>query len=153
VRETLGLDAESKIGWVVSLDSGLQMDADRDQMLRALLNLARNSKEALETRASNDPARDQIRILGRREGSVTVLEISDTGPGLPAASRDQLFKPFLASARRGGTGLGLAIASELVQAHGGEIRLVDGTIGATFRVAIPDRPVALSERRAERARA
>ena len=153
VRETLGLDAESKIGWVVSLDPGLQMDADRDQMLRALLNLARNSKEALETRAPNDPARDQIRVLGRREGSVTVLEISDTGPGLPAASREKLFKPFLASARRGGTGLGLAIASELVQAHGGEIRLVDGTIGATFRVAIPDRPVALSERRAERARA
>jgi signal transduction histidine kinase len=84
---------------------------------------------------------------------VTVLEISDTGPGLPAPSRERLFKPFLSSARRGGTGLGLAIASELVQAHGGEIRLVDGTIGATFRVAIPDRPVALSERRAERARA
>ena len=93
------------------------------------------------------------RVLGRREGSVTVLELSDTGPGLPQASRERLFEPFLASTRRGGTGLGLAIASELVHAHGGEIRLVDGTIGATFRVTIPDRPVALSERRAERARA
>jgi signal transduction histidine kinase len=153
VRETLGLDADSKIGWVVSLDPDLEIDADPDQMLRALLNIARNAKEALETRAPNDPQRDQIRILGRREGSVTVIEISDTGPGLPAASRERLFEPFLASARRGGTGLGLTIASELVQAHGGEIRLVDGTIGATFRIAIPDRPVALSERRAERARA
>jgi signal transduction histidine kinase len=153
VRETLGLDSDSRIGWVVSLDPGLEMDADPDQMLRVLLNLARNSKQALEARAPNDPQRDQIRILGRREGSVTVLEISDTGPGIPPAARERLFKPFLASARRGGTGLGLAIASELVQAHGGEIRLVDGTIGATFRVAIPDRPVTLSERRAERARA
>jgi signal transduction histidine kinase len=153
VRETLGLDADSKISWVLSLDPNLQMDADPDQMLRALLNLARNSKEALETRAPNDPQRDQIRVCGRREGSVTVLEVSDTGPGLPLASRERLFKPFLASGRRGGTGLGLAIASELVQAHGGEIRLVDGTIGATFRITIPDRPVALSERRAERARA
>jgi nitrogen-specific signal transduction histidine kinase len=39
--------------------------------------------------------------------------------------------------------LGLAIAAELVRAHGGEIHLVEGTIGATFRVAIPDRPVEL----------
>jgi hypothetical protein len=40
-----------------------------------------------------------------------------------------------------------------VRAHGGEIRLVEGTIGAMFRIVIPDRPVALDERRAERARA
>jgi signal transduction histidine kinase len=153
VRETLDLGPDSKIGWMASLDPNLQMDADPDQMLRALLNLARNSKQALESRAPNDPQRDQIRILGRREGSVTVIEVSDTGPGVPQAARGRLFEPFLASARRGGTGLGLAIASELVQAHGGEIRLVDGTIGATFRIAIPDRPVALHERRAERARA
>ncbi len=153
VRETLGLDTDSRIGWVVSLEQNLQLDADPDQMLRALLNLARNSKEVLEARAPNDPQRDQIRVSGRREGSVTVLQISDTGPGLPKASREHLFEPFHASARRGGTGLGLAIASELVQAHGGEIRLVDGTLGATFRITVPDRPVALDERRAERARA
>jgi len=153
VRETLGLDAGASIGWLVNLDENLRMDADPDQMLRALLNLARNSKQALESRAPNDPQRDQIRVLGRREGSVTVLEFSDTGPGLPQAARERLFEPFLASTRRGGTGLGLAIASELVQAHGGEIRLIDGTIGATFRIAIPDRPVALHEKRAERARA
>jgi signal transduction histidine kinase len=122
-------------------------------MLRVLLNLVRNSKEALEARAPNDPQRDQIRVCGRREGSVTVLEVSDTGPGLPAESREKLFQPFHATTRRGGTGLGLAIAHELVLAHGGEIRLVDGTMGATFRIAIPDRPVALNERRAEKARA
>ena len=44
-------------------------------------------------------------------------------------------------------------AAELVRAHGGEIRLVDGTIGATFRVIIPDRAVELGARRGERARA
>jgi signal transduction histidine kinase len=153
VRETLGLDADSKIGWMASLEQGLHMDADPDQMLRVLLNLTRNSKQVLEAHAPNDPKRDQIRISGRREGSVTVLEVSDTGPGLPKAARERLFEPFLSSARRGGTGLGLAIASELIHAHGGEIRLVDGTIGATFRVTVPDRPVALNERRAERARA
>jgi signal transduction histidine kinase len=49
--------------------------------------------------------------------------------------------------------LGLAIAAELVRAHGGEIRLVPGTIGATFSITIPDRAVVLSTRRGERVRA
>ena len=153
VRDTLGIDAGSKISWILALEPGLTMDADPDQMLRVFLNLARNSKQALEARGPNNPERDQIRISGRREGSVTELQISDTGPGLPPASKEKLFEPFLTAGRRGGTGLGLAIASELVQAHGGEIRLVDGTIGATFRITVPDRPVALEERRAEKARA
>ena len=45
------------------------------------------------------------------------------------------------------------IAAELIRAHGGEIRLVEGTIGATFRLTIPDRAVELSARRGERASA
>ena len=57
------------------------------------------------------------------------------------------------SGRPGGSGLGLAIAAELVRAHGGEIHLVEGTIGATFRIAIPDRPVELLSVRSQRARA
>ena len=83
--------------------------------------------------------RDQIRITGRREGAVVVIEVSDTGPGLSREAREHLFEAFQGSTRPGGTGLGLAIAAELVRAHGGEIRLVDGTIGATFRFTIPDR--------------
>jgi signal transduction histidine kinase len=57
------------------------------------------------------------------------------------------------SDRAGGSGLGLAIAAELVRAHGGDIHLVEGTIGATFRIAIPDRPVELASLRGERIRA
>ena len=49
--------------------------------------------------------------------------------------------------------IGLAIAAELVHAHGGAIHLVEGTIGATFRIVIPDRPVELLSVRNERARA
>ena len=85
--------------------------------------------------------------MGRREGSVTILEISDTGPGVPAKARAHLFEAFQGSARAGGTGLGLAIAAELVRAHGGELMLVEGTIGATFRIAVPDRPVELAAAR------
>jgi len=80
-----------------------------------------------------------------------VIEVSDTGPGFPERARTHLFEAFQSSTRTGGTGLGLAIAAELVRAHGGDIRLVDGTIGATLRVTIPDRAVELSARRGARA--
>ena len=96
----------------------------------------------------SDPGRDQIRITGRREGAVVVIEVSDTGPGISEQARAHLFEAFQGSTRTGGSGLGLAIAAELVRAHGGEIRLVDGTIGATFRLTIPDRAVELQARAA-----
>ena len=153
VRDTLGLAPESRIGWITSVERGLTVDADRDQLLRVLINLARNAMQALEGRAPNDPVQDQIRITGRREGAVAVIEVADTGPGFSDQARAHLFEAFQGSTRSGGAGLGLVIADELVRAHGGEITLVDGTIGATFRLKIPDRPIPLHERRNERAHA
>jgi signal transduction histidine kinase len=153
VRETLGLTIESNIGWIVSIERGLEMDADHDHMFRVLLNLTRNAMQALEARAPNNALRDQIRVTGRREGGVVVIEVADTGPGFPPRAREHLFQAFSGSARPGGTGLGLAIAAELIRAHGGEIRLVEGTIGATFHLTIPDQAVDLDAWREERATA
>ena len=153
VHEALGLRLDVPIRWIVAVERGLTMEADHDQLFRVLVNIARNAVQALEARGTRDPARDQIRITGRREGSVVVIEVSDTGPGVPEKAITHLFQAFQGSARAGGTGLGLAIAAELVRAHGGEIRLVPGTIGATFSITIPDRAVDLVSRRGERARA
>jgi signal transduction histidine kinase len=153
VRDNVGLGPDSRIRFVSAVDRGLKVDADPDQLFRVLLNLARNAVQALESRAPNDPMRDHIRLVGRREGAVVVIELADTGPGVPAKARAHLFEAFQSSTRSGGSGLGLAIAAELVRAHGGEIRLVEGTIGATFRITIPDRAVELGARRSERARA
>jgi hypothetical protein len=153
VRETLGLVSDAPMSWVVAVERGMIVDADYDQLFRVLLNLGRNAVQALETRAPNDPMRDQIRITGRREGAVAVIEVSDTGPGFSPKAREHLFEAFQGSTRAGSAGLGLAIAAELVRAHGGEIRLVEGTIGATFRLTIPDRAVQLDARRSARARA
>ena len=152
VRETAGLASDASIAWITAIERGLMVDADPDQLFRVLLNLVRNAAQALESNDRNDPASMQIRVTGRREGAVAILEISDTGPGVPQKAREDLFKAFQTSARPGGSGLGLAIAAELVRAHGGEITLVEGTIGATFRIVIPDRPVELQSIR-ERARA
>jgi signal transduction histidine kinase len=154
VRESLALQDDPRIGWIVEVERGMTVDADPEQLLRVLINLARNAQQALETRAPNDPLRDQIRIAGRREGSVAIVEVADTGPGFQARAREHLFEAFQGSSRSGGTGLGLAIAAELVRAHGGTIELVDeGGAGATFRIAIPDRAVQLDAHRSARQRA
>src|ERR1700753_1544248 len=148
VRESAGLASDASITWISAIERGLTIDADPDQLFRILLNLVRNAEQALE----GQPA-TQIRITGRREGAVAIIEVSDTGPGIPPATRENLFKAFQTSGRPGGSGLGLAIAAELVAAHGGQIHVVEGTIGATFRITIPDRPVELLSIRNERARA
>jgi len=153
VHETLGLGPEAPIRWISAVERDLTVEADYDQLFRILLNIARNALQALESRAAGDPGRDQIRITGRREGAVVVIEVSDTGPGFSEKARAHLFEAFAGSTRTGGTGLGLAIAAELVRAHGGEIRIVEGTIGATLRLTIPDRAVELSARRNARAQA
>jgi signal transduction histidine kinase len=151
VHETLNLAPDGPIRWISAVERGLVVEADYDQLFRILLNLSRNALQALESRDARDPGRDQIRITGRREGAVVVIEVSDTGPGFSDKAREHLFEAFQGSTRPGGTGLGLAIAAELVRAHGGEMRLVEGTIGATLRLTIPDRAVELSAHRGARA--
>jgi signal transduction histidine kinase len=151
VHETLGLSPDGPVRWISAVERGLTADADPDQLFRILLNLSRNALQAMESRATGDPGRDQIRITGRREGAVVVIEVSDTGPGFSENASAHLFEAFQGSTRTGGSGLGLAIAAELVRAHGGDIRLVEGTIGATLRLTIPDRAVELAAHRGARA--
>jgi signal transduction histidine kinase len=143
VRESAGLGGDNAIEWIDAVERGMMIDADPDQLFRVLLNLVRNSAQALEALPGSDVAPRQIRVTGRREGAVAIIEVSDTGPGVPDEARKHLFEAFHGSARPGGSGLGLAIAHELVRAHGGDIRLVEGTIGATFRITLPDRAVDL----------
>lgn len=152
VRESAGLATEASIEWINAIERGLMIDADPDQLFRVLLNLVRNAAQALESDKSAIAPAKQIRVTGRREGAVAILEISDTGPGIPAKAREHLFEAFQGSSRDGGTGLGLAIAAELIRAHGGDLHLVEGTMGATFRLSIPDRAVDLHSQREARVR-
>jgi signal transduction histidine kinase len=147
IGDSLGLPRQD-IDWSVDVDQTLQVDADRDQLYRVLSNLCRNAVQALE---SDGDEMGEIRISGRREGAVTVIEVADSGPGVPEKARVHLFEAFQSVARKGGSGLGLAIAHELVQAHGGQIALVKNEGGATFRVSIPDVVIDLERARRRRA--
>ena len=85
-----------------------------------------------------------IAITGNRDHRWLTVTIDDDGPGIPAAQREEVFKPFLRldDARnqdKGGTGLGLAIARDIARSHGGDIMLGDSPLGglrATVRVPV-----------------
>jgi signal transduction histidine kinase len=115
----------------------VEVDADRDQLFRILMNLIRNAVQAVEDGVL--AGEGSVRVRAWREGSVALIEVADNGPGVPEAVRDHLFEAFRGSGRAGGIGLGLAISAELTHAHGGELKLVEATAGARFRVVIPDR--------------
>jgi len=143
IGDSLGLPRQ-RIGWTVEVGERLEVDADRDQLYRVLSNLCRNAMQALEGEGETG---GEIVVAAQREGAVAIIEVADTGPGVPDRARAHLFEAFQGSARKGGTGLGLAIARELVQAHGGQIALISNDCGATFRVTIPDGVVELKQAR------
>jgi len=102
-----------------------------DAFRRCLFNLASNAARYGET----------VAISGRLETRSFLVSIDDDGPGIPAARREDVFKPFLrlddARQDAGGSGLGLAIARDIARAHGGDITLHDSPLGglrATVRV-------------------
>jgi signal transduction histidine kinase len=146
VFELLGVDP-TDVEFVNAVDQAFEIDADAEQLYRALTNLSRNAVEAMRSERETAMVR-RLTISAEREGSVSRVLVEDTGPGLPAKARENLFTAFKGSARSGGTGLGLAIAQELVRAHSGALELLESTGGRTvFAVTIPDQPVKLSDAR------
>ena len=116
--------------------------ADAEHMFRVLLNLLRNGVEALE-RAGASPGRPPVvTVRAWKEGGATIIEVGDTGPGIPPMLRPKIFSAFQNSTRPGGTGLGLAIVADLIRAHGGTITLANDDVGARFRITLPWLPVA-----------
>jgi signal transduction histidine kinase len=112
----------------------LSLTADRDQLYRVLLNLFRNAREAL-------PAQGGLITVGAWEdGGDVLIEVADTGQGVPPSAQENLFEPFAGSTRADGSGLGLAIAREIMRAHGGDISLDHtGDSGTAFRLTLPRR--------------
>ena len=134
LRETVSEAALEGLGGVETITfhneipDGALAQADPDHLYRIAANLVRNAREAMPDGA----------------GSITVaggpgaIDFADTGPGLPARARENLFKPFTASSRSDGTGLGLSLSRDLARAMGGELALVStGPDGTVFRLSLP----------------
>ena len=124
------------IGFREEVPIGFTLRADREQIARVLLNLVRNARQALG--AVRGGGGGEIAVSASEDDAAWTILVSDTGPGLPKAARDNLFTAFRGGVRKGGSGLGLAIAAELARGHGGRIELKEtGASGTCFAVRIP----------------
>ncbi len=111
---------------------------DQEQLYRVFSNLVRNSVQALEAEKFSSEPNKIILNLSEQDQSI-VIDIKDTGPGLPEKAQQHMFEAFKGSYRKGGTGLGLAIAAEIIHAHNGEISYQNGESGAHFQIKLPSK--------------
>ncbi len=107
-----------------------------DALKQVLENVCQNAREAM-------PNGGAIHIQIRRDAGVVIIEVSDTGPGIPADLLGRIFDPFFTTKRAvDGVGLGLFVASGIIRSHGGTITAAnhgDGE-GARFLVTLPAAP-------------
>jgi len=119
-----------------SLPSGL---LDRNQLIQALLNIARNAMQAVGERGRiilRTRALSNITIAGCRHRLAASIQVQDNGPGVPPELRASLFYP-LVTGRPGGTGLGLAVAQDLAMRHGGLVEFESEPGRTIFTLMLP----------------
>ncbi|MBV8974020.1 MAG: HAMP domain-containing histidine kinase [Sinobacteraceae bacterium] len=126
----------------------LTMVADRGKIRLILENLVSNA-------VKYSPKGGTIHLQARAAGPQLVLDVADSGPGIPLEDRGHVFDAFYTGrAARGtavkGTGIGLSVVLEFVAAHGGTVQIVDGQFpGAHFRITMPLRAGSGDRPRAE----
>lgn len=126
-----GAEPHDGVRWENAVPANLEIEADRDQLFRALSNLAINARAAGARTVTIGAARHDSRIS---------IAVADDGPGLSEKAQQKLFQPFTGAAREGGTGLGLVIAKDILRAHGGDIALeATGPEGTRFRLDLAER--------------
>jgi two-component system sensor histidine kinase HydH len=109
---------------------------DQDLCDQVFTNLFMNACEAMGEQGGELRVRLRAAEEADRDAGV-VVEVEDTGPGVPVELKEQIFNPFVTT-KKSGVGLGLAIVSKIVDAHGGSLKLVSHPgHGACFRVTFP----------------
>ncbi|HVX38422.1 MAG TPA: ATP-binding protein [Gemmatimonadaceae bacterium] len=107
---------------------------DARQLQQVCLNLVTNAIQAMTILGGGT-----LFVSTRREGNDVVLDMRDTGPGIPEHARAHIFEPFFTTKGEGeGTGLGLSVSYGIVTAHGGKIEVASTSpAGTTFRLTLP----------------
>jgi two-component system, NtrC family, sensor histidine kinase HydH len=109
-----------------------QVPLDVEKFKQAVLNLVVNAIEAM-------PGGGNLILGASARDAELLVEVSDSGQGIPAGIRSEVFKPYF-STKSGGTGIGLALTEKLVAQHGGRIDFQTGPLGTTFCIAVPLEP-------------
>ncbi|AWL10653.1 Histidine kinase [Saliniradius amylolyticus] len=140
IRTLISVDDFADIKLVRDYDPSIpDIWMDQDKIQQAVLNIARNSAQALE-------GQGQIRFVTRIERNVVIhgrntplcarIQIIDNGPGIPDELKDTLFYPMV-SGKQDGTGLGLSIAQHLIDHHRGKIEVESWPGETQFTIYLP----------------
>ncbi|HYP06749.1 MAG TPA: ATP-binding protein, partial [Bryobacteraceae bacterium] len=112
--------------------------ANGSELNQVWTNLIDNAVDAMAEDSSGRPR--VLRIRTARKLDRVVVELFDTGPGVPPSLRDRIFEPFFTTKKQGdGTGLGLDVVRRIVQRHHGELRLESAPGRTCFQVILPVR--------------
>ncbi|MCP3140586.1 ATP-binding protein [Pyxidicoccus xibeiensis] len=114
-----------------ALQTGVVAKVDRDQLTQVLVNLVKNAEEAMKDKGG------ALRVRVKGTDADAIIEVEDSGPGIPPEHRARIFEPYFTT-KDGGTGLGLAIAARILQEHGGKLDVGgEPGQGARFSVVLP----------------
>jgi K+-sensing histidine kinase KdpD len=105
-----------------------QIEMDTDKMARVILNIAGNAADAM-------PDGGKFSVTSRAENDQLIVELEDTGSGMPEEIRKKIFEPFVTYGKKHGTGLGMAIVKKIVDDHHGDIK-IESRIGEGTRMII-----------------
>lgn len=140
VRKLVEAEAGSDVRVARDYDPSIpDLVGDREQLVQALLNIARNAMQAIQGRGHiifRSRARRQVNIAGVLHRLVALVEVEDSGPGVAPEMLEKIFFPMVTT-RAGGSGLGLPIAQYLVHSHGGAIECRSRPGCTIFSIALP----------------
>jgi signal transduction histidine kinase len=114
---------------LLDVPDGIDLPLVRSHIERVFYNLIANAFEAM-------PGGGKVCIRARKAGTGVLIELEDTGPGIPGCISDRLFEPFVTSGKQNGMGLGLALARQTVRNHGGDM-WTESSAGARFVIRLP----------------
>ena len=135
-------DKENKITLKRDYDPSIpEINGDENLFVQAILNIVKNSQQAMEN--SENPLitiKSRIQhgrpINGKIHQTVCCIDITDNGPGIPKDLHDQVFFPMV-SVKENGSGLGLTIAQDIIRIHGGGLNFKSKPGETTFSIFIP----------------
>jgi signal transduction histidine kinase len=119
----------SRVQIVLEVPEVIKVTLLRTRMQSVFFNLIANALEAM-------PTGGKLRVVARKAANYVLIEIEDTGPGIPHGIRDRLFQPFVTAGKQHGLGLGLALSRQTVLNHGGDI-WTEPASGARFVIRLP----------------
>jgi PAS domain S-box-containing protein len=133
IKNSKFIIGEKKIAFKKNYDKNLdKFNFDHSQIEEVISNIITNAIQAIQQSG-------EIKIKTQKDETYAIIEITDSGPGIPKENLDRIFLPFFSSKEYGkGTGLGLSIARKVIKEHNGEIKVKSITgKGTTFIISLP----------------